>query len=158
ARQPSTDVSCVFPPPCTYERVVVATRRGGAWQFNAKDRSVRHSAADRDSAAVDVDGPFGNGQPEPCASRLTGAAVVDAEEAIEDPLAVFGRHARAFVAHLEDGTIAVGGHLDQDARSAGTVFDRVVDDIREGLAEHQTVDGRHDRLRCLDVEPLAPFL
>src|SRR5579871_873545 len=117
------------------ERLVFANRRGGARHLNAEDGSVWHAAVNRDAAVVDLDRPFGDGQPEPGAAALPRATFVDAEEPIENAIAVFARHAGPFVADLEYGMIAIGGDLDQDARSVRAVFNRVVDDIRDGFAE-----------------------
>src|SRR5437773_8273818 len=82
---------------------------------------------------------------------------MDAEEAIEDLVAVFGRDSRPLI---EDGYHRViARRLDANLylRAWRAVLDRVVDHVRDRLPKHETI-GRHaDALRDVDVEPLMPL-
>ena len=61
-------------------------------------------------------------RPEPAADRSRGRRAAD--EALEDPLAQLGRHARPVVLHLEHDLAVVAAHRDADARARRRVADR----------------------------------
>src|SRR4051795_9353521 len=103
-------------------------------QVDAEKRPTGRSALDRDPAAVDLDGPPRDRQTEPAAAALTRTSVIDAEEPVEDPLAVLGRDAAAFVLHLEYGAVMMLAHTNQDTRMHRRVFDGVVEHIDDRFA------------------------
>jgi hypothetical protein len=82
---------------------------------------------------VQLDDPPRERRPEAGALRLLR------EERLEDPVAVFDRHARTLVRDLDDQLIA-GARGDADRRAR---LHRVLDQVREHLAHPVLIDDPH---------------
>ncbi len=65
--------------------------------------------------------------------------------------------ARASVGDGEQRLVSIRRHANVDRRCLGSILDRVVNDIRDRLAEHQTIGGDRHAVRHVDREPLIPL-
>src|SRR5258708_9377351 len=79
---------------------------------------------------------------------------IKAKKPIEDSLAVFSRDPGPFVANSEMYVVPIRVHANTDRRIPRAVFDRVIDHIRDRLAQHQPVSGNRNALRAIDRHPL----
>src|SRR5207245_9596089 len=126
----SLRLSCVFAVWC---RCCVTGRKR-----DAEDGSSGRTAFDGDLTTVHLDRPSGDGQPETGAAVIAGPGFVEAKEAIEDSFAVFRMDSRPFVGNGQNRVRGIGLHAKIDGRRPRTVLDRVVDDVGDRLAQHQT--------------------
>src|SRR5262245_6334218 len=126
-------------------------------QHDSKDRSASRATVDRDVASIGFDGPPGNGEPEPGATAIPRSGLVQSKEPIEDSLTVVHRNPRSFIRDRHNRLIAVGTDANVDRGTARAVLDRVVDDIREGFAQDQTVSRDGNGVGCVNADTLAPF-
>src|SRR5437868_2417431 len=94
--RPLSGVSCVSPLALSGVFGMRCERRRRDRQLDAKDRTSVGAAFGGDAPAVDFDRPLGNGQPEPGATAVPRSGLVEAEEPIEDPLAIFWSDPRPF--------------------------------------------------------------
>ena len=108
-------------------------------------------------APVRLDRPFGDGQAEPGAAAVARPGCIEAKEAIEDALAVFGRDSRPLIQDGHDRLIPRRLDANVYLRGSRAVFDGVVDDVRDRLAKHETIGCHPDAVRRVDVESLMPL-
>jgi hypothetical protein len=83
---------------------------------------------------------------------------VDAVEAIEDTLAMFGRDAGPAIFNAEQRCVALHHEPNVDRRFVRTVLDRVVDDVGDSLAQDETIGLDDDAAGEIEREPLMPFV
>ena len=95
-----------------------------------------------------------DGEPEPGAALVARAGFVDAIEAFEHARQVFGRNARARVAHLTPRA-AIGFAHGHDDPAALSVLDRVVDEVGKHLGQPHPV-GKHPHRRHALEHQLEP--
>src|SRR5688500_6717897 len=81
-----------------------------------------------------------DGQSEPCAAGLAAPGLIDAVEALEDPLEVPGGDPDAPVGHRDDRVIPTAD-LDGDGRVAVGVLDRVLQQVGDGGNELRRITG-----------------
>ena len=75
----------------------------GPRQGDAKHRTAAWCVFDLDLAAVRLDGPLGDRQTKTGSTALPRTRLIDAEETVENPLAVFGGNARPLVDDFDEG-------------------------------------------------------
>ena len=80
-------------------------------------------------------------------------AVVGRAEALEQQLALLGRHADAAVGDLDHRAVAVGGQRAAGDAAGGRVAQRVGQQVRDDAADALGVEARRDLLGRLDGEP-----
>ena len=107
------------------------------WQHDAENCPAVRTVFDRDLSAVHLDGPFGDGQAKTCAAVVSRSAFIQPKEAIENPLAIFGRDAWPLVRHGQNRLIRRSPYADVDGRRRRAVFDGVVEDVRDRLAQDE---------------------
>src|SRR5262249_32153402 len=105
-----------------------------------------------------IDGPFRDRQSEARPAFLARTGFVDAIKPIKDAVAMFCRDPRPFVGD-RDNRLGLR-RLDADAylRSRWTVFDRVIHDVEDGLAEYQRICTDWNGVSTVDDDPLAALL
>src|SRR5207237_9065679 len=114
-------------------------------------RSLAALALELDRASVQDDEGLGDGQTEAGAGYFLRPALVDAVEAVEDPLLLLGGDAVAVVGHPYDGGIAGSGQPDVH-RLAATVLDGVVEQVREDLLQAQGIPTDGGAARHADLQ------
>ena len=92
-----------------------------------------------DVTTIRLDSPLGNGQTEPRTAFVPRSALVETEEPIEDAIAVLGGDTCPLVSDTQHGAIAVHTHTNVDRRGLWAVLDRVVDDVRDRVAQHELI-------------------
>src|SRR5436190_3791067 len=114
------------------------------WQGDAKHGTANRCIFDLDLAAVRLDGPLRNRQTQTCSATLSRSRLIDTEETVEDPLAVFGGNAGSAVDDFDDGMAAsrLNANVNRDVGLA--VFDRVVHDVADRLPQHQAIHDHVD--------------
>lgn len=96
---------------------------------------------DVDRAAVGVDDPFGDRQPEAVAALLARARFVDAVKAVENAADVFRRDADAGVFDGKEHVLWLGADRQRHLAAFGGVFDRVVEQNVQQLRQFVRVSG-----------------
>src|SRR3954451_20128865 len=77
------------------------------WQGHHEHRPPTRRSLHLDVSAVLEDEVFGDGEAEAGAGDFLGAGFVDAVEAAEDSVALFGRNAFAVVGYADDAVVRV---------------------------------------------------
>src|SRR5262245_13599802 len=126
-------------------------------QHDSKDRSASRATVDRDVASIGFDGPPGNGEPEPGATAIPRSGIAQSKEPIEHSFKVVPGNPRSFIRCLRYRLVAVGTDANVDRGTSRAVLDRVVDDMREGFAQDQTVSRYGNGVGCVNADTLAPF-
>src|SRR5439155_12087721 len=120
----------------------VSVPGSGTWPFGRLSGPQLH--AERGACALARDDPdravhqphelAADVEPETGAAHAAGQIRVEAVELLEDPALLGERDAEPLVAHGDTYAVAPGdGHL--DATAVRRVFDRVVDEVRQHLAQ-----------------------
>src|SRR5438046_372505 len=94
----------------------VLYRDCGNRQHDAEDRTGGGTGVHRDVTSVHFDRPLGDGQSKTSAASVSRSAFIEAKEAIEDPLAVFGGDPRSFVGNGENRLAAIRVHANANRR------------------------------------------
>ena len=89
-----------------------------------------------------LDEPLADGEAQSGAGPLPVAAA-DAIELVEDALEIVDRHARTFVAHLDDDAPVVAPAGDLDRRAGGRILRGVVEQIDQHLLHQHEVEREH---------------
>src|SRR5580698_3848125 len=115
------------------------------WKADVEAAASPLGLADTDGSAMDFDRPLGDGETEAGAASFARAALVDAIEAIEDArLLVLGNSG----ALIGDGNfcylLRFAFHFDQDLALRGRVFDRIIHEIEDGLAQDAAIGADGD--------------
>lgn len=132
----------------------MAGRRGR--QFHDKLGALARQALDGDTAGMGFDDRFDEAKPEP--EPALGAAFVAAVEAVPDSGLFIGGNADAVV--LETDSAARGGAvgLDPDLSASGGVFESVIEEIGEDLADAQGIDVSRARGGSIELNGDLAFL
>src|SRR5258708_898212 len=95
----------------------------------------------REVAAIHFDRPFRNREPQTGSAALAGASLIDAIETIKDSRSQLYWNAGTGVDHIDcyTGSGLCDTHI--DAAASRRIFDCVVQQIKHGLPQNQTVAG-----------------
>ena len=137
--------------------IVPRVRWFGERQPDAEQRAAL-TILDRDVTAMNFDGPFRNRETQTGAAVVSRPSLVEPEEAIKDPLAVFGRHTRPLIGDFQDRLFAFHSYTKIDSRFRRAVLDRVVEDVRDCFAKHEAIGGNDGAIRSIDCQPLITLL
>src|SRR2546427_7908038 len=129
----------------------------GERQPDAEQRAAL-TILDRDVTAMNFDGPFRNRETQTGAAVVSRPSLVEPEEAIKDPLAVFGRHTRPLIGDFQDRLFAFHSYTKIDSRFRRAVLDRVVEDVRDCFAKHEAIGGDDRAVITLRSQPLITTL
>ena len=91
-------------------------------------------------------------QPQAAASAGPRPRRIGAEEALEHPLGVVRREARAAVGHLHHGLLALGAHANSHGGAPRRVGPRVAQQVAHHLAQADVVPLHHDRSPLVEVD------
>src|SRR3954449_1236953 len=105
----------------------------GRRQAHNERRPAARRVRPRDAAAVAVDDPGDDGQPEARAALAALAPALGAPEALEELAGLVGGQAAAVVADLERDVAALVAHGDLDGRAVGRVDERVAHEVGQHL-------------------------
>ena len=110
-----------------------------------ESRASRRARLQREPAAMPLGNPPGNRQPEPGTAVSAGAG--DADEPLEDPLAVGGLDAWTGVGHRDLDCVRAGTELGRHAPTRRSVRHGVLEEVDEQLPQKVLVSHeRHIRL------------
>src|SRR5258705_8714902 len=108
-------------------------------QQHRERRPPTHVAAYLDGAAVSLDDGLDEAEAEP--ETALGAALVAAEEPIEDPRELIGRNAWPGVPHAKERGVHGAADLDVHAAAGRRVLHGVVEEVRGDLLEPRPIGG-----------------
>src|SRR5437764_10853615 len=114
------------------------------------------AALDMDVAAVQVDDPAGDGEPEPRTAFVGRARGIGAIEALEHVNRVGRRDAGALIDNFEPGAVALRNGTNGDDAVEGRMPNRVLDEIGNDLVQPLRVRLEREAFGLhVDVEPNA---
>ena len=116
----------------------------------------RRVIAEADRAIVQPRGGAHEAEPEAVAGRA--AARFETHETVEDDIAVLGRDARPAIRRLRARRAAIDLGDRQADLSAAAVFQRVVEEIGDGLRQEMAVAADHHPGRAVEMQDKALFL
>src|SRR5262249_7744372 len=128
------------------------------WHRDAKDGTAAWRVFDLDVAAIRLDRPLGDRQTKTSPATVSRSRLIDPEETVEDPLAMFAANAGSLVADFSNrlAVSRVNAHLNRGAMT--TVFDRVVQDVADRFPQNQPIDDHLNLIRYIHLELLTAIL
>ena len=105
-----------------------------------------------------VDRPFRDRQTEPGPATLARAGIIEPEESVENPLSIRSANTRTLIDELDDSLVAVAPHANVNGGSCRTVFDGVVQQVGDRLADHKAINGGQRLGRVIDSDALIALL
>ena len=107
---------------------------------------------------MNLDRPLGNRKAQPGTTAVARPRFVHAKEAMEDALPVLRRDPRPLVFDGQNGLVSGPLDAESNPRPGRAVLDRVIEHIRDRLAQHQTI-RRHDHaIGDVEDKPLIALL
>ena len=113
-------------------------------EAHPEDRAASRPRPVHDRASVRLDEGTDDREAETNATLAPRTRAVDAVEALEDPVRLLGRHARALVRDLEHGPLVLGSKPHVDGCPGRRVNARVREQVVDHLAQTR-LGAKHDQ-------------
>src|SRR5262249_28058791 len=141
----------------SYERAL-PVRGSRSRQCDTKPAPSVFPTVELEAAAVHLYRPPCDRQSKSRSSHRSRARLVNPVEPVKDVLPVLRSNSRSGVNHVQSRPMDVVLDDHPYVSTFGTVFNGIIDQIDDRLAEHQAVCGGVDRGRCLHRDGLSLFL
>ena len=128
------------------------------WDFEAEAGAFAEFAFDIDGAVVELGDVFDDAEAEAGAADGAAAGFVDPVEAFEEAGVVLRGDAGAVVLDFDHGVVALLVGFEGDGGFGVGVFDRILDEIEDGLLEERRVQHSGEAVFGFDFEGQVPSL
>ena len=110
------------------------------WQQEGESTTVADTAANTDLTLVHIGDVLYDGQSQPGATEFTAARLVSTIKAFKQPRNVNIHNTGPLIAHINADMIRINPRCNFYDRVIGTVFNRIVDQVHNGLGEQGMID------------------